>query len=151
MPVCSVLRHIAAALPFALVSISTFAAPTATPGQWEFTNKVTMLAPMNMAMPAATTKFCLKPEDVKDMSKQTMGGGQGKMPENCKMLDQKVEGNTVRYKMRCEGKPPTEVSGEVSYSGNTYVGKSTVDMSAGPQGAMKMAMEFSAKRIGDCQ
>lgn len=134
---------------FGVVAVQ--AAPTATPGQWEFTTKSTMQAPMTMAMPANTTKFCIKPEDVKDLSKQTMaGGGRGPMPENCKMLDQKVSGDTVTYKMHCDGKSPIDVAGEVSYQGDTYQGKSQVEMK-GPEGLMKVSTEFSAKRLGDCK
>jgi len=131
--------------------VAAQAAPTAMPGQWEFTTKSTMQAPMNMAMPATTSKFCIKPEDVKDLSKQTMAGaGRGPMPENCKMLDQKVAGDTVSYKMHCDGKAPIDVAGEINYQGSSYQGKSQMEMK-GPEGLMKVSTEFSGKRIGDCK
>ncbi|WP_269530921.1 DUF3617 family protein [Chitinimonas sp. BJYL2] len=125
------------------------AAPQATPGQWEMTSKVSMSG-MKMAIPPNTVKFCIKPNEVKDLTKQAMGGPQGAPSKDCKMLENSVSGATVKFRMRCEGPHQSDIAGEVSYAGNSYKGKTVIDTTAGPQGKMRMTNEFSAKRIGDC-
>src|SRR6218665_1904515 len=109
------------ALAASLAAGQLHAAPQATPGQWEMTSK-TSISGMNVAMPPTTVKFCIKPNDVQDLSKQAMGGqpGGGK---DCKMMENSVSGNTVKYRMRCEGAQKSDIAGEVSYAGNSYKGK----------------------------
>ncbi|QDQ26077.1 DUF3617 family protein [Chitinimonas arctica] len=132
---------------FCLAAQSVFAAPQPSAGQWEITTTVNMPG-MNMKIPPQTVKFCLKPEDVKDHSKQ-MGAPQGQASKDCKMLENSISGDTVKYRMRCEGKQVSDISGEVSYGSNSYKGHTDITTS-GPQGKMQMKNEFTAKRLGDC-
>ena len=43
------------------------------------------------------------------------------------------------------------MSGEMTYSGNSYSGKSRMEMAGGPQGNMVINSEYSARRIGECR
>jgi hypothetical protein len=134
----------------ALIGGLACAAPQATPGQWEITAKIHMDGTMKMDMPATTVKVCLKPEDVKDPTKQGfMNGPAGQQNHQCSKVDSSVSGDTVKFHMRCEGKHATEISGDVTYSGDAYKGHSVIDTDT-PQGKMHMTNEFSGKRIGDC-
>ncbi|WP_460533998.1 DUF3617 domain-containing protein [Chitinimonas naiadis] len=132
-----------------LLAASALAVPQATPGQWEITTKMTMQG-ANMNIPAQTIKFCMKPSDAKNIERQAMGSGpQGPKNKDCKMIEQNVSGDTVSFHMRCEGKAPTDIQGQVTYGANAYKGKSEVD-ATGPRGKMHMTSEFSARRLGDC-
>lgn len=133
----------------ALVVTPSFAAPQATPGQWEVTSKMTMEG-MPMAIPPNTMKYCIKPEDAQKIDKQIAMGPKGQPNKDCKMVDQSVSGDTVKFHMRCEGQHATDVAGEMTYSGTTYQGKVTINADGGPQGKMKMTNTFNAKRLGDC-
>jgi len=51
--------------------------------------------------------------------------------------------------MRCEGDNPMTGTGEIVYSGDTYLG--TMKMTTGRGGQpMAMTMKYSGKRLGDC-
>lgn len=126
------------------------AAPQATPGQWEVTMSMHMDGKTKMDMPAMTTKFCMKPQDVQDPTKQGfMSGPHGQQNPNCKKVDSSVSGDTVKFHMRCEGAHASDVQGEITYGTNSYKGHTVIDADT-PQGKMHMNNEFSAKRIGDC-
>ncbi len=73
----------------------------------------------------------------------------GQEPE-CKIKNQKVTGNTVTYAMECTGQGgvSTEMTGEMTYTGDSMEGKSTMKMS-GPQ-AMEMTSKMTGKYIGPC-
>lgn len=134
---------------FALcAAASVYAEPQATPGQWEITTKMSMSGAQKMEIPPMTVKICLKPEDVKDWRKQAMGD-RNAQNKDCKILEQNVSGNTVKFKMRCEGKQPTDIAGEVTYQGKAFSGKTTIN-SATQQGPMTIRSDVSAKHIGDC-
>jgi hypothetical protein len=63
--------------------------------------------------------------------------------------DYKTEGNKVSWSMRCEGDNPMTGTGEIVYSGDTYLG--TMKMTTGRGGQpMAMTMKYSGKRLGDC-
>ncbi len=125
-----------------------FAAPQASPGQWEVTTKTSVQGPQAMTMPTNTVKFCMKPEDAKDVSKQVMAGKTMASTE-CKKMETKLDGDTVKYSMHCDGHTPLDLNGEVTYKSNAYAGKSHIEMT-GPRGKMTVDSEFSAKRLGDC-
>lgn len=141
-------------LPFlvtlALAATTTLAAPQATPGQWEITAKMHMDGKMKMDMPPHTMKLCLKPEDVKDPARQGfMNGPRGEHNPDCKQIDTSMSGDTVKFHMRCEGKHPSDITGEVTYGADHYQGHTVIDADT-PQGKMHMINDFSAKRLGNC-
>ncbi|MFC4161082.1 DUF3617 domain-containing protein [Chitinimonas lacunae] len=135
---------------FALIAASAaHAEPQATPGQWEITTKMSMSGAQKMDMPPMTVKFCLKPEDAKDWRKQTMANDQSGQNKDCKILEQNVSGNTVKFRMRCEGKQATDIAGEISYQPKSFNGRTTINTQTG-QGNMTIRNEFNARHLGNC-
>ena len=97
-------------------------------------------------MPPMTLTQCVTKEDAADIQKSMPGGGgRGGQPNNCKITDQKTEGNKVTWSMKCGA--PSEMSGtaEFIYSGDSYTGTMTMVTSG-----QTMTMKYAAKRLGDC-
>jgi uncharacterized protein DUF3617 len=129
---------------FAL-SIAAFAQGPRRDGRWEV--KIEReFAGAPMQLPPTTTEQCITPEDAKDPNKaapQMQGRGRG--PQNCKVSDQKIEGNKVSWTMKCEGEMAMTGTGEFVYAADAYTG--TLKMETG-RGAM--TMKYTGKRLGDC-
>ncbi|MGA7615134.1 MAG: DUF3617 family protein [Thermoanaerobaculia bacterium] len=127
-----------------LLPLSASAAdhPNMKPGKWEVTTKMEMEG-MPMAMPPVTVTHCYKQEDIENPEKSLpKGSNQG----DCKMLDYKLDGNKVTWKVECTGKQKVTGSGEVVYSGDSYEGTMNMEMEQ-----HKMKMNFKAHRLGDCE
>ena len=132
---------------FALLLLSApavqAAPPNMQPGMWEITTKMEMPG-MPMQMPPQTVKRCFKKEDLKE-SKDALPAD-----KTCKFDDLKESGNTVRWKMSCNGaEGPMTGTGEVTYAGQSYSGTTTMVGKAGGE-SFKMNQKYSAKRVGDC-
>ena len=111
-------------------------------GDWEI--KVEMQMPgMPMNMPAQTVRQCVTPADAADPSKAIPPAGRGG-PNDCKVSDQKTEGNKVTWSMACPSQGMTG-TGEIIYGENSYTG--TMKMMAGGR---DMTMKYTGKRLGDC-
>ena len=111
-------------------------------GNWEI--KVEMQMP-GMAMPAQTITQCITPQDAADPQKMMPSGrGRGRGQNDCKVTDQKTEGNKVTWTMSC---PAEDMSGtgEIVYADDSYTG--TMKMKARGQ---EMTMKYTGKRLGDC-
>jgi hypothetical protein len=126
------------------ISGSLFAqGPPRRDGRWEVTMQMDM---PGMKMPPTTTIQCVTPADVDDPQKAFPTGQPGNTQSKCSMSDYKLEGNTVTWKMQCEGRMPTSGSGKMVYSASTYDGSMVMTM----QGGQVMTMKYSGKRLGDC-
>jgi hypothetical protein len=112
-------------------------------GKWEVKMEMDMPG-MPVKMPAMTTTQCITKEDADDPQKVTPRGA-GKDPNACKVSDYKVEGSTVTWTMKCEGKDPMTGSGEFVYTTDAYTG--TLKMERAGQ---TTTMKYSGKRLGDC-
>jgi len=111
-------------------------------GDWEI--KVEMQMPgMPMSMPAQTVRQCITPQDAADPQKSVPPSGRGG-PNDCKVSDQKTEGNKVTWSMACPSQGMTG-TGEIVYAENSYTG--TMKMTAGGR---DMTMKYTGKRLGDC-
>ena len=64
----------------------------------------------------------------------------------CKVSDYKVEGNTVSWTFKCEGKKGSSGQGSITYEENSYAGEITMDTDG-----QEMTMKMSGKRLGDCE
>jgi hypothetical protein len=110
-------------------------------GLWEITVKVDMEG-MPMTMAPVTNTQCI----TKDMlvPKPNQPG------QECKIMNQKIKGNTLIYDIECSG-PGGNMKGhgEATYTGNTMTGKMEANMPG--QGDMKMITKMSGKRIGPCE
>ena len=129
------------------LSIAAFAQGPRRDGNWEVQMQMEM-AGMPGGMPPFTSTHCVTPEEANDPNKlvpQGRGRGRGRGNQDCKVSDQKIEGNKVTWSMKCEGEMPMTGTGEFVYVGDGYTG--TVKMATGRG---DMTMKYTAKRLGDC-
>jgi len=70
---------------------------------------------------------------------------------NCKILEQKVTGNKVVWKVKCVEKDSvTESEGEITYSGTTYSGTQKMKITEKSGQVMNATMKMKGRRIGSC-
>ncbi len=121
-------------------------------GNWEVMVEMQMPnMPQGMSMPPMKTTHCITKEDAADPTKALpsvpqRGGGP---PSDCKVTDQKVDGNKITWAMTCTGAMPMTGTGEVVYAGDSYTGNMVMNMARGGQ-PMAMTMKYTGKRLGDC-
>ena len=125
------------------LACATLALAQIKEGLWEM--KTTMEMPgMPMKMPATTTRTCISKDDMVPKP-----GAQKGQPQECKMKEQKVSGDTVTYDMECTSKGgTTEISGKMTYTGDAMEGSSTMKVS-GPN-SMEITSKVTGKYIGQC-
>lgn len=115
------------------------------PGLWEISTRTVMAMEGAPPMPAQTTRVCVRPQDVE--------AERGALPvdKECKITSFERKASTVRWAMVCN-KDGAEMrgSGEISYAGTSYSGKSQLEMKAEGE-VMKMQSTYAAKRVGDCK
>lgn len=128
-----------AALLASLTSIPAQAAEIdMKPGMWQWT-MTTEMKGMPFALPPTTYSSCTTTEDL--VPKQP------KEPKGCKMLENKISGNDVTWKMECNGEGGQALSeGKMTYSGTTAKGEVQVTT----QG-MAMTSKISGLRTGECK
>jgi hypothetical protein len=122
-----------------------FAEPNMQEGQWEISGEM-KLEGMPFAMPAMPIKYtqCLTKKDIVPQKKDKN--------QDCKMVSNKIEGNTVSWVMECKDKKgTTESKGTVTYKGNSF--DSTMhNVTTDTKGAKSVStMKMSGKRTGDCK
>jgi hypothetical protein len=107
-------------------------------GEWEISSETTMTMEGMSIPPTADKKsYCLTQEDLVPKSEKD---------KDCKMVNQKVVGNTVSWRMECK---KAEGEGEISYRGTTYKGFFKMKMLEDGQ-AMTMNVKLSGKHLGPC-
>jgi hypothetical protein len=118
------------------------AGPNITNGEWEITSKMEMEG-MPMVMPPVKTTMCLN-------TKEAVPQKPAKNQE-CKMISNKIEGNTVTWVMQCKGKyGTTDSKGRITYKGDSFDGKVIMNMTD-EEGTRKMTQKMTGRRIGDCK
>jgi hypothetical protein len=127
-------------------------------GNWEIKMTMDMSGvpnmPAGMQMPAVTTTQCITKEMANDPKNTVptanpMGRGRGAAPENCKMQDYKMEGNTATFTMKCDAPNAMTMTGQFVYGTDSYEGTVKADVDRGGQ-PMTVNMKYSGKRLGDC-
>ena len=113
------------------------------PGRWEVTMQMEM-PNVPVQMPAMKNTRCVTQQEI-DSPNKGLPSGPNKNPNECKISDYKVSGNTVTWTMACTGQPPTSGNGELRFTGDAYEG--LVKMMMDQQ---TMTMKMSGKRLGDC-
>jgi len=130
-------------LLFVLIGVwytPAYAEPNMTGGKWEITSKMVMEG-LPVAIPPVKTTMCLN-------NKQAVPQ---KAQKNCKMISNKVVGNTVTWVMQCQDKTgTTDSEGAITYRGSSFDGKVIMTMK-NREGSQKMTQDMHGKRIGDCQ
>ena len=104
--------------------------------------------PAGMGKQTHTMKQCMRQEDIE---KGAMNKGRdGKMPENCKVENFKMSGNTATYTMVCKGGPDMTADNTITFTGDGYKMDMKMVMNQGGQ-VMNMKQQAVAKYIGPCQ
>jgi len=127
-----------------LLICATIAMAEIKEGLWEITTSMEMPG-MPVKMPAATMRTCISKNDM--VPKPSAPKGQ---EQDCKMKDQNISGNTVSYSMECKGKDgsTTEMSGKMTYTGDTMEGTTTIKI--GAPTPMEMSSKMTGKYVGPC-
>ncbi len=111
-------------------------------GLWEITTRIEMKG-MPGQIPPTTVRQCLTKKDPVPQAQDKQN--------NCKMIDQKVSGDTVTYSMECKGKDSVVfTSGTMSYKGNSFTGTSAMKIKSKGQPEMQMNSKIDGKYIGRC-
>ena len=133
----------AVAILVAAFAADAYAQHPMRPGRWDVTVQMEMPG-MPMAMPAMKTTQCVTQAQL-DAPDKGLPTGPTKNPNDCKMSDYKVAGDTVSWKIACTGQQAMSGSGEMRFTGDSYEGlmKMTMDQ-------QQMTMKYTGKRIGDC-
>ncbi|MGZ9197284.1 MAG: DUF3617 domain-containing protein, partial [Candidatus Deferrimicrobiaceae bacterium] len=123
-------------------------------GEWEVISETSMTMG-TMSMPSTTSKVthCLTRDDTIPASEKQ---------KDCKVVDQKVVGNTVSWRVVCKD---GEGEGEITYRGTTYNGTFRMKMAEGGEATKKrtsrkktaedgetmtMNVKLSGKHLGPC-
>ena len=136
------LRHAACVTVAMALSVSALAQSARRDGRWEVKTEMEMPG-TPMKMPPMTMTQCITKEQAED-PQRSVPQGRG-TPNNCKVFDYKVTGNTVTWSMKCEGPEAMSGTGEITYGENTYEGVMKMER----QG-QTMTMKYAGKRLGDC-
>jgi len=135
----------AAAAASLLLTPIVFAEPNMKEGMWEIKGDMKMEG-MPVQMPAVPVTYtqCLTKKDIVPQKKEKN--------QDCTMISNKIEGNTVTWVMQCKDKHGTmESTGTVTYKGESF--ESTINnVTTDPGGnKMKSAIHLTGKRTGDCK
>ena len=117
-------------------------------GEWSITAKMVMEG-MPFQMPAMTFKHCVTQENLVPPS-----SARGKQQE-CEPGEQTIKGNTITWSTVCKEKKggTSTVNGTITYSGDSFVGKTEIVAAGAGAGAGKMGKittEMSGKYLGPC-
>jgi hypothetical protein len=128
-----------------LMTPLVFAEPNMQEGKWEISGEM-KLEGMPVAMPAMPIKYtqCLTKKDFVPQKKEK--------DQDCKMISNKIQGNTVTWVIQCKDKNgTTESKGTVTYKGNSF--DSTINNVTTDKSGEKVVstMRMTGKRIGDCK
>jgi len=141
-------------LTFALLAFCAFvpaalAAPAAKgpnlhDGQWETTMTIHMPG-LPVAIPPVTASTCITKKEVVPQTNQP--------GQNCKIKNQKITDDIVEWTSTCTDQKggTMEVTGKITYKGDTFEGEMKMNMSGGPTTGGAMSYTMTGKRTGDCK
>jgi uncharacterized protein YceK len=107
-------------------------------GQWEITTTIDMPDMPAAAMKPHTVTSCLSKTDYVPKTNPQQS--------DCKLVDQKLDGNTVSWGVACK---ESSGKGSITYAGDTFSGLMESTMKQGEK-EMTFKMKMDGKRIGDC-
>ena len=104
--------------------------------------------PPGMGKQTMNMQHCLKNEDIEKNGLGKSRDGKG-MPENCKIENFKMSGNTASYTMVCKGGPDMTADNVVTFMGDGYKMDMKMAMNQGGR-MMNMTQHMEAKYVGPC-
>lgn len=112
-------------------------------GMWEMTMK-TEMSGMPFEVPPLKFSQCLTKKELVPQRKEKN--------EDCKMVNTRIEGNTVYWTAQCRTKEGTvDSKGKITYTGNSFNGTVVTVINDPKSGKMEVTNRMSGKRIGDCK
>ncbi|MCX7770150.1 MAG: DUF3617 domain-containing protein [Proteobacteria bacterium] len=109
-------------------------------GLWEMTTKMEMKG-MSMQIPAQTFRQCITKDKAVPVEREEMNA-------KCKVVEQKVSGNTIYWKIICKDKGgETIITGKGTYNNDKFEGETRVKT---PDG-MEMLQHMTGKWVGKCK
>jgi len=94
-------------------------------------------------------QHCLRHEDIEKGGISKGRDGKG-MPENCKIENMKMSGNTASYTMVCKGGPDMTADNVVTFGSDGYKMDMKMAMNQGGR-MMNMTQHMDAKYMGPCR
>ena len=118
-------------------------APDMKEGKWEISTTIEM-----EGMPVETEPM----KDTQCLTKKNFLPPLGDMGKECKTTATKIEGNTVKWTMKCnEQAGSMESVGTITYKGDKLEGTIKTTIKDPKAGKMTMVQRMIGKRIGDCK
>ncbi len=125
------------------VSLAMAQAVNLEPGEWEYTNELTIGESFSPETQVFTD--CVTEDEIRE------GVLLGLTLEGCDVHDQTISRDGMRYVMTCEGPEGTKLSidADIDFFGDRATGviNNTV---ATPLGDMAMVVNLTARRLGEC-
>jgi hypothetical protein len=115
-------------------------------GKWQITMETKMEGlPFQVPVVPFTATQCITKDDL--VPKNT-----ARKDQKCKVIDQKVIGNKVTWKVKCvDPNTTSEGEGEITYSGDSYSGRMRTKITNNStKQVMTSSTTMKGKRIGDC-
>jgi hypothetical protein len=115
-------------------------------GLWEMTIRAEV--PGAKPMPPIVLKKCVTAKEIQDLqAKASRPPGS----DQCKVSDQRTQGNSTTWKIECTGRMKMAGEGSVTSSGDSYAMQSTMVMTAADGKVMQVSNALTGKRIGECK
>lgn len=105
-------------------------------GKWQITMKMEMEG-MPGQIPPQTMTHCVTKEQAEHPEQW-----QKSRDTSCKILDSKMDGNKLSWKIKCD---KGSGEGEMTFGDGSYTGESRMDVEG-----HKMTVHMEGKRLGDC-
>lgn len=109
-------------------------------GLWEISNHIEMSG-LPVKLPDTKITQCID-------KRKIVPKANSKINKYCKVTEQKIEGNTVSWKMECRNKTHSE--GSATYHGKSFNGSVTTQTKIPGMGMMTMLIKMKGRRIGTC-
>ncbi len=119
-----------------------FAGVNMQEGLWEISSQVEMSG-MPMQMPVRKHTQCI--------TKKNIVPEEPKKEQECKLTDKRISGDTVTWVVKCRGKESMEMTGKITYYGDSFNGVIKVTSSDSRMGTVKIINHLRGRRIGACK
>jgi hypothetical protein len=110
-------------------------------GKWEITVKAEMSG-VPVPMPAQKMTVCI---DAKNQGKPPIGAD-----SSCKFSNLKSSGNSMSWRMECNGDTKLSGDGMLTFNGDSYSGNANMKIDMGDGESMTIKNSYSGRRLGGC-
>jgi len=110
-------------------------------GMWEISNRIEMSG-IPVQIPDTKISQCITKENIVPKTNKEVN-------KYCTISEQKIEGDTVTWKMKCTNKMKSQ--GSITYSGDTFEGLITTQTEVPNMGMMTMSIQMTGRRTGECE